>query len=227
MAAYQDRNIQVANNNLSGQYWGRGIAVVGGRDITIRSNVLSNIPYAAAVLLARETQSGSYGLNNIVVEKNTITDVQTLAPPYDFGNKFASNARTGHGAIEIHASLFVDEMANPALADGFALSSLAIRDNTITSSATPGVRVGVDSGSNWTMAARQVTGNATLSGIAIDRNALQQIRNGGTIQMLSAKSDVSCLANTLAGNPLVIAACMPKAFTTASTGAALSCSKTQ
>ena len=49
-----NRNILIANNNVSGQYWGRGITVVGGEAITIRGNTLDNIPLAAGILLARE-----------------------------------------------------------------------------------------------------------------------------------------------------------------------------
>ncbi len=222
-ATYQDRNILIANNQLSGQYWGRGIAVVGGRDITIRGNMLNNIPYAAAVLLARETQSGTYGLDNVLVEKNTIRDVQTLKPPYDFNGKFAANSRTGHGAIEIHTSMFADELPLTPLLAGFTVANLTVRDNSISASATPGVRVGVATGSTWMMGTRPVTAAGPLRNITLDRNSMSDIRSSTPIQLLGGSGVASCSANTLGGNGFTTSACAASATAAPATGAALSC----
>jgi len=222
-ARYQDRNLLIADNRLSGQYWGRGIAVVGGRDITIRNNTLSNLPYGAAVLLARETSSGTYGLDNVLVQGNTITDEQTLNPPYDFGGKFAANGRTGHGAIEVHGSMFVDELAVPALAAGFTVGNLAIVDNVITASATPGVRIGVGHGTTWTMGNRPVTGSAPLRNIVVSGNRMTDIRTGSPVQLLSGAGVAACSGNTLAGNAIVTPQCAATAPAPRATGATLTC----
>lgn len=202
VATYQDTNILVADNTLSGQYWGRGISVVGGSAITVRSNTLNNIPYAAAIYLDREPQSGTYGLDNIVVERNTISEVQTLSPPYDFQGKFASHSRTGHGAIEVGGAMFVDELAYPGMVANFGVNNLAIRNNTITSSATPGLRLGQGSGSNWTMGTRAVTGTTQLNGISFDGNTLSRIQSASAMQIMNASGISSCSGDTRDGSAL-------------------------
>ena len=49
-----NRNILITDNDVKGQYWGRGISVVGGENVTIQYNQISDTTYAAGVLLARE-----------------------------------------------------------------------------------------------------------------------------------------------------------------------------
>ena len=220
-----DRDILVANNTLSGNYWGRGIAVVGGRDITIRDNTLQNVPYGAAVLVAREAQSGTFGVRNVLVEHNTVLDEQTLEPPYDVDRKFASNGRTGHGAVEVHASTFVDELSIPALKDGFAVRDVAVRSNRIERSATPAVRAGVGSGTIGTIGSRASTGNATIAGLSIEGNTLADIRIDPPVQIFaSAAEGATCSANLRDGAALAsIAGCAARTAPAAVTGASLVC----
>jgi hypothetical protein len=223
LATYQDANILVAGNNVSGQYWGRGISVVGGRDITIRDNTLDNLPYGAAIYLARETQSGTFGLDNIVVRHNAISNEQNEDPPYNFDNKFSENARTGHGAVEIEGSMFVDELAYPDMVVGFGLSNIAIVTDSVTTSATPGVRIGVGTGSNWQMGSRAVTGTTSIVGVTLQRDALAAIWNPQAIQNLSNSDDTSCRAIKLDGSLFNSPACTGPLPPVLPTGAKLSC----
>jgi len=185
----QVRNIVVAHNDLAGQYWGRGLTVVGGRDITIYDNRIANTAHGAAILVVRESSYGTFGVENVVVEKNRIEDVQNKNPPYDFERKFANGGRTGHGAIEVHSSLRDDEAALSTLSNNFAVKSVVIRDNRITRSATPGVRVGV--------------GDGRLAGIYIENNTLSEIKASDAIRVYdAAKGEVNCNGNNNAGAAL-------------------------
>ncbi|HEU5296942.1 MAG TPA: glycosyl hydrolase family 28-related protein, partial [Burkholderiaceae bacterium] len=96
---YLVRNVLIAGNQLGGQYWGRGIAVVGGQSITISNNTLDNVPHAAGVYLSREAGYQTFGVENVLIANNLIRNVQTMSPPYDFRNTFATSSRTGHGAV--------------------------------------------------------------------------------------------------------------------------------
>lgn len=185
----QVRNIVVAHNDLAGQYWGRGLTVVGGRDITIHDNKISNTAHGAGILVVREKSYGTFGVKNVLVTNNRIEQVQTGTPPYDYNGKFASGGRTGHGAIEVHASLRSDEAALPRLVESFSVKDVLIRGNQITSSATPGVRVGATEG--------------RLGGIYIDNNTLRDIKPSDAIRIYDgAKGSAECSANSDDGSAL-------------------------
>lgn len=138
-----NRNILIAGNNVSGQYWGRGITVVGGRSISIRRNRIDNVPVGAAILLAREANYETFGVNDVLVSGNQISNVQNLPPPYDAGGKYASHHPSGHGAIELHASQFADEAADAQLKTELSVRNVKVSQNTVKVTAVPGLRAGV------------------------------------------------------------------------------------
>ena len=142
---YLVRNILVAGNQLSGPYWGRGIAVVGGQSITITRNTIDNMPLAAGVFLAREAGYQTFGVENVLIADNLIRDVQTRSPPYDFHNKFATASRTGHAAVEIQAGVFQgDEEANVAFREAVAVRNVLVRGNVIDRATYTAARAGVN-----------------------------------------------------------------------------------
>lgn len=138
------KNILVAGNRVSGQYWGRGITVVGGRAVTIARNTVDNVPVGAGILLAREANYQTFGTRNVLVEYNSIRNVQNMAPPYDPLGRGLQ--RSGHGAVEIHASQFTDEAANSMLRAELTVDEVMVRNNTVERSAFSAVRMGAGSG---------------------------------------------------------------------------------
>lgn len=137
-------NILIADNDVAGPYWGRGMSVVGGRSITMARNTIANVPLAAAILIAREANYQTFGVDDVLVEANRIREVQTLSPAYDAREPAAPRQRTGHGAIELHAALFDDEALQPALRRSLAVRNVLLRGNTVERSSTGALRVGVD-----------------------------------------------------------------------------------
>ncbi|MCW1959783.1 MAG: hypothetical protein KIH64_014810 [Mycobacterium sp.] len=137
------QNVLIAGNDVQGQYWGRGITVVGGRDITIRGNRIDNTPLGAGILVAREHNYETFGVSNVLVAGNAISRVQTDRSPFDPDGTFGTRGRTGHGAIEVHASLFADEAADADLRPELAVRDVAFISNTISGAAIPGARLGV------------------------------------------------------------------------------------
>ena len=138
-----NRNILISDNRVSGQYWGRGISVVGGQTIAILRNTIENVPIGAGILLSRETGYQTFGVENVLVEGNVLRDVQTGTPAYNVAGKFAPHLRTGHGAIEVHSTLFDDEAAHPTLRGALGVRNIIVRGNTVERSAVSGVRSGV------------------------------------------------------------------------------------
>ena len=90
--------VLIQDNDVSGQYWGRGISVVGGYDVEIRHNTVSRTPFGAGILVHSETSYKTSNVNNVLVEDNQIRDVQTREPAYNPARKWK---KTGHGAIDV------------------------------------------------------------------------------------------------------------------------------
>lgn len=224
------RNILIANNQGSGQYSGRGITVVGGDAITIGRNTLTNVPVAAAFLVAREANYQTFGSHDVLIDGNVVRDEQNLSPPYDPFNKFSSGGRTGHGAIEIHAAQFQDEAADPVLRKALAVRNVIARNNTIERSSVNALRVGVNM--SKTVSATDAGGqtvsrsvvNALLDGIWVQNNRFNQI-DKDPISIPSAtisSAGIACSGNLRDGSAYSAGAC--KISTPPpTTGSTLSC----
>lgn len=212
------RNIVIADNRLSGQYWGRGISVVGGKDISLRRNTLDNLPLAAGILVAREAGYESFGVDNVVVEGNTLTNVQNLAPPYDVGGKYASHPRSGHGAVEIHASVFDDEAADAMLNKELTVRNVKVNGNVIRFASAPGLRAavafdssveGTDPGTGARVARHQKT--AAVHVVSSRGNRFDQVAGSLPMHIVTAglaTGELHCKDNTHDGQPYSVAACV-------------------
>jgi hypothetical protein len=208
-------NVLIADNELSGPYWGRGISVVGGRSITIARNTLTNLPMAAAILIAREASYQTFGVEDVLVEANGISDVQTLAPTYDARGASASIRRTGHGAIEVHAALFDDEAQQPALRQKLAVRNVLLRGNAVERSSVSAVRVGVNMQETLTgvdSQGRRVSRRARsglIEGITVQDVRFQDV-SGEPVEVLSAalrQSGLSCEASPQNGRDHLAMSC--------------------
>jgi len=185
-----NHHILIANNTLSGQYWGRGIAVVGGENIIIEHNSIDRTTHGAAVYIARETSYLTFGVRNVLVRDNTITDVQTTNPQYTAGTVSPTAPKTGHGAIEIYAWLFTDEAANDRLRDALSVQDIRIESNTINRARGDGVRIGKGWGQTWSFTAK------TKDGSSFTRNV-----TGGQVGRIVMKNNKIM---SIAGQPLAI-----------------------
>jgi Right handed beta helix region len=145
------RNVWVSGNTVSDAYWGRGISVVGGEAVTIAQNTISKVAMAAGILVAREDGYHTHGVNNVLVEGNQITDVQTLAPTYLpsgpafsglLANLATNGGRTSHGAIEVHNLTSAAELSTPVQQGVLGMTAIAVRGNTVTRAYRDGVRYG-------------------------------------------------------------------------------------
>lgn len=225
------RNIVIADNRLSGQYWGRGVSVVGGKDISLRRNTLDNLPLAAGILVAREAGYESFGVNNVLVEGNSLTNVQNLAPPYDAGGKYAAARPTGHGAVEIHAAVFDDEAADPQLKTELTVRNVKVNGNLVRHASAPGLRSAipiegtlqaVDPTSGATVARRHQT--AAVQAVSSQDNRFEGIAGGNAMQIVTAgmaNGELNCKGNTRDGQPYTVAACLRPEFVV--TGAVMKC----
>jgi polygalacturonase len=200
------RDILIADNDLSGQYWGRGVTVVGGQDVTIAANTIDATAHAAAVYLSRESSFNTFGVHNVRVQGNRISRVQTEAPAYSALPLLQRGRRTGHGAVEL-----VVQGGLAAQGEALTVREVAIEGNQIDDTAAAAVRIGA--------------GSFGRAGSGVDRivvrdNRLHRI--GGTA--IDARNDaitLHCSNNTLDGKPATHARCAAPAWTV--TGAAQGC----
>ncbi len=225
------RNVLVADNDVEGQYWGRGISVVGGSDITIEDNRIARTTLAAGVLLAREAVYLTWGVSNVLVQGNTISQVQTTAPSYVPAGWPNTVARTGHAGIEIHAYAFEDELLTPALRPSLAVRDVRVERNSVTATAANGVRIGEGAGVVSTLTGQRSDGSAITrrySGGDVGRISLSALELSGTrARALAIKNrptegyNVHCDGLTDRGAPLSDTACSGAAPRV--TGASMTC----
>jgi len=199
-----NRNILISDNDVRGQYWGRGITVVGGENVTIQNNRISDTTHGAGVLLARESGYLSFGVRDVIVRNNTIQNVQTTAPEYSVGDK-ASRPKTGHAGIEVHSLATSEDLSNSTFAAAIAVEQVLLENNTVSGTRADGIRLGVGGGRVGTSG---VVGNKVES---VSKAALNVI-----------DANNHCEANTDEGNPTTSNRCSASRPTV--TGATLTCS---
>ncbi len=204
------RNILIAGNKVSGQYWGRGITVIGGQSVTIARNTIENVTHGAAILLAREASFQTFGVENVVVEGNLIRSVQTDPPPYDNPKRYTRDSRTGHGAIEVHAALFDDEAEDPKLRGALAVRNVLVRGNTVEHSAVSSVRLGVPI--DQTLRDGDVTRharNGKIENVSVQHNRFDEVKGDGIKVMGAQLQDdgVHCGGNQRDGKDYRASAC--------------------
>lgn len=102
-------NVLIEDNDAAMQTGGRGISVVGGKDVTIRNNTVSQ-SNMAGLYLASESSYSTCSVNNIRIENNSFDSVST---------------GTGHPAILIYAD-----------ATGQSIQNILFSNNTISNSPT-------------------------------------------------------------------------------------------
>ena len=140
-----NRNILITDNDVKGNYWGRGITVVGGENVTIQNNTIADPTHAAGVLLARESGYLSFGVKNVIVRNNAITNVQTTAPAYSVGD-IASRPKTGHAGIEVHSLATSAELADSTFAAAIAIDKVLVENNSVDNTRADGIRFGTGAG---------------------------------------------------------------------------------
>ncbi|CAG4887067.1 right-handed parallel beta-helix repeat-containing protein [Paraburkholderia saeva] len=99
-----NRNVLLTGNTLSGNPWGRGMSVVGGADVTMTGNTVQGVQKAAGILIAQEDGYRTYGVSNVLIMSNVITDIENSPNP---GNDLppaqhaAIDMNTGSGLVNL------------------------------------------------------------------------------------------------------------------------------
>jgi hypothetical protein len=119
--------VLIEANDVAGNYWGRGITAVGARDVTIRGNRIATTTRGAGILVTSEKYWKTANTRGILVEGNTIENVQTTKPAYNPHNK--NRGPSGQGAIDVNGEA------------GQAVSDVVIRGNVVTRAFKDGVFV--------------------------------------------------------------------------------------
>jgi Right handed beta helix region len=182
-------DIYVAYNQLSDTYWGRGVAVIGGSNVTIEHNDISRTPTTAGIYLLREVSYTTFGDHNILVRDNSISDVQTEPPTYKPSGK--NLVLTHQGAIEISSQIPAEEFGVSRYKDALSNGDIAILNNSIRNSKFAGIRLGALSYSDNT------TRNVVING-----NHLENVGADGIASFYSGmdRASVACQQNTLNGS---------------------------
>lgn len=199
-------DIVIEGNELSGQYWGRGIALVGARGITVRANTIRDATMAAAIYVAREPGYATAGVHDAVIEGNRISRVQTTSPRYVASSAPPARRRTGHAAIEVFTQMSDDEARSAALARELGIGGVRIERNEIEDTAGAAVRI------------RDIGARGAIGGVSLIDNRSARAR-GKPFEIAAAR--VACRGNLHEGKPVNDGAC--DATVAPAAGAALAC----
>lgn len=136
--AEQVQDVLIDGNEVGGNAWGRGIAVVGSRRITVSHNRVHDVARAAGILVAQEGGWQTPGAREVQVVSNTLQRIQRAgldAAPH--------RPRAGHGAIEVHA---IDNdrsgLSRASRRAHLAVRDVLLRDNDIDGAFQDGIRIG-------------------------------------------------------------------------------------
>lgn len=191
------KNILIQGNDVSGQYWGRGITVVGGEDVTIVDNQIRYTSVASGIMIHRETSYQTWGSHNVVATNNLIEHVQTDPAVY---NPINATQKTGHAGIDLYGQ--GDDGPD------FTIERIRIENNTIVDTYAAGIRL------------QGHSCDVLLSG-----NSLSEIAGTDPIQVNVAdpgNCPVRCDQNTYEGAALSPTTCTA-ASVAAATGSTLTC----
>jgi hypothetical protein len=124
-------DISIIGNDVGHNYWGRGIAVSGGRNITIQGNTIAKTNAAGILISSEGTPWNTYEVDGVVCKNNNVLDCVT-------------SATIGHPAVLVHgrSGYFVRNVtfesvvvSNPRN-DGFRfdpyLANIVVRGGVVT-----------------------------------------------------------------------------------------------
>jgi hypothetical protein len=199
-----NRQIYIGSNHVSDEYWGRGITVVGGSDVTIEKNIINKTPGAAGIYITRETQYMTFGADNILIRGNQLSRIQMDAPTYKPAN--INIVVSGHGAIELGATLFDDEISNATWRSAFSVSNVAIVDNTVNDAKFSAVRIG--QGTNASTLSTNADGGTLerttrtgpVNNIVVSGNTFSNVKGPSPVEIRPGPiTAIGCSNNTVNG----------------------------
>jgi polygalacturonase len=115
------RNITIRNNSVSNNYWGRGIAVVGGEDVLIEGNTTKHTE-CAGIYICSETSWQTFPTKRVTVRNNKVD--QACMGTDD-------KCRTGQPGILVWGQ-----------AAGYTAEDTLLENNIISNPSTDGIRIG-------------------------------------------------------------------------------------
>lgn len=96
--------VLVEHNDVANSYGGAGVAVHGGRDITIRYNTIGPDPCVVGIQLDSQVAFSIRNVRNVLVDSNKITDTQTTTAPYNPSGTCPTPGGVNHGVLYVNAA---------------------------------------------------------------------------------------------------------------------------
>ncbi|MDR6551042.1 right-handed parallel beta-helix repeat-containing protein [Paenibacillus qinlingensis] len=185
-------DVWITNNQFSNQPTaGRGMTVIGGNNVTIQNNTITN-PLNAGILIASESAYSTFGVNNVTVDNNTITN--------------GGSTTTSHGALMVSSSF--NNVSNVTFSNnklynsrkmginvtGDHVQSVTFSNNTITST-SPSVS---STSTEGALIDSSFVGTATFTGNTFVRTATNGLKwkNGMTAGTLNVQGNTFQDINT-------------------------------
>ncbi|MFD0671342.1 right-handed parallel beta-helix repeat-containing protein [Cohnella sp. GCM10027633] len=120
--------------------WARGIAHVGGKNVTIADNIVTNSA-SSGILVVEDTNYQTYKSYDTVIHHNQITKAGNYTPPRQMsGNKIGIEIATGSIGVEIDGN-FVKESWSTGISITTDSPGVAVRGNTVNGGQETGIQI--------------------------------------------------------------------------------------
>lgn len=167
-------DVLIQDNKVARQKAGRGITVVGGRNVYIRNNLVQET-YGSGIYVASEGSWNTMGAENVVIEGNQVLNTGS-------SNTMASILLTGRSEypvknVRIHANKIIGTHRD-AIGVRSHVSDVTVTGNRIGTVGDAGVRL------------------AGARDIVIEANTLQSISRSGLLIESSSSGSLKILSNS-------------------------------
>jgi hypothetical protein len=145
--SYQDNggkvhNVHAHHNRIRDQLGGRGMSVVGGKDIVYEFNMLSNNLSAAGIYLAQENSWETYGCENVIARRNSLHNCggadKDHAAVMIFSGAFEKNTNV---TVERNVIVFDDDVENKGGIRDYSEDVGCVFDSNVMMGCTPSYRI--------------------------------------------------------------------------------------
>jgi hypothetical protein len=180
------KNIIIRNNNVS-EGEARGLTVSGGENVLIENNTVADV-YGAGIYLSSEGNYKTYGVKDVIVRNNTVTnDSLNGGSPTKGGlNITATNKNPSLDQVLIENNTFIDSQDNGVLIVGtFEIDGVQFKNNVITNPANYGIMIVKTVVGEINIAGNTVTGSGKAayvnysSDVRITSDLRNEADNGG------------------------------------------------
>jgi hypothetical protein len=134
------QKITARRNTIKNQEYGRGMSVVGGKNVLYEFNQISNTHHAAGIYIAQEDSWDTYGAHDVIVSRNSLYNCGGKTTDHTailiFSNSFEKNSN-----IKLTRNLIVMDRENVGGIRDYSEDQNCVFESNVMMGCTPDYRI--------------------------------------------------------------------------------------